>query len=62
MMLKYLLILALITGGIPVPASADNGNIPVDLQAKATSARGFCAIRLLFVEFLWVKLLERFFH
>ena len=34
MMLKYLLILALITGGIPAPASADNGNIPVDLQAK----------------------------
>ena len=34
MILKYLLILALITGGIPVPASADNGNIPVELQAK----------------------------
>jgi hypothetical protein len=33
-MLKYLLILALITGGIPAPLSADNGNIPVDLQAK----------------------------
>lgn len=35
MMLKYLLILVLITGGIiPAPLSADNGNIPVDLQAK----------------------------
>jgi hypothetical protein len=35
MMLKYLLILMLITGGgIPAPLSADNGNIPVDLQAK----------------------------
>jgi hypothetical protein len=34
-MLKYLLILTLITfGGISVPVSADNGNIPVDLQAK----------------------------
>ena len=35
MMLKYLLILVLITGGgIPAPLSADNGTIPVDLQAK----------------------------
>jgi hypothetical protein len=34
MMLKYLLILALITTGIPAPASPDNGDIPVDLQAK----------------------------
>ena len=35
MKLKYLLILALISGGgIPTPASADNGNIPLDLQAK----------------------------
>ena len=35
MMLKYLLILMLITGeGIPAPLSADNGNIPVNLQAK----------------------------
>jgi hypothetical protein len=35
LMLKYLLILILITSGtIPAPASADNGNIPVDLQAK----------------------------
>ena len=35
MMLKYLLILTLIFLGIfPVPVSADNGTIPVDLQAK----------------------------
>jgi hypothetical protein len=35
MMLKHLLILALITGGgIPAPVFADNGNIPVALQAK----------------------------
>ena len=35
MMLKYLLVLVLITGGtITAPASADNRDIPVDLQAK----------------------------
>ena len=34
-MLKYLLILTFITFGvIPAPVSADNGNIPVDLQVK----------------------------
>ena len=35
MMLKYLLILTLVTWGVvPALASADNRNIPVDLQAK----------------------------
>ena len=35
MMLKYLLILTVILwGGIAVPVSADNGDVPVDLQTK----------------------------